>query len=1075
MIDGLPQDNSNSGSSKLAKLADENCQCKVLLTRRSWDSHRDELPIPNTEVFRLRPLNRAQQGWFLDRWFGPSGAPGQRQMIEEMIAHQTGGDFCNPLHLTLACAAAGQGRYLPSDLSRSGLYKHIVLGLISGDWGSYRKNQHETGIEFARLQQIAWHLFQSKPGEVSFTAQEWLIAFAQQHEDLNKISPLLNAWCSNGLLVGGKGQDSAGVSEAWKFTHPSFFEYLVAQHLTDPAHKATWCQEVVKVLKRDPGKVLGVMEFLGGLLKENQLLKLAGRVILAVPKKWHSWAGVLQSLLAGQRAAEGESPVLDVLRKAVAVKDAPASLHLHPQALLSYCYDFLSHPEAILARCHESLPPSENQECKDFATRLLNRAERQHRFWCHRRCPVFPVAGRGNCRAAPLHFAPVRQLAWVEPHLFSLGQDGTVAWWNRARGVIDYLPRTNSPISVFDVLPDGRLLLGSKDGEILLCSPMLSWQLQLLYRAWSPVTALLVCRNQQVPTAAIVGHDNGLLVRLNRLDHPDPKQLGQHRGPIRHLLELTEGWVASGGDDGVVRRWCLKDGAKQLLEPRERFGPIRGLTWCPNKKLIVSAHSTGVVACWPNSEGTVRVLLECAWPVSALAITSAGTALVGDKGGHVYLLDGGAFHLDPPHHSAVAGIVVKDNQGYSVDEAGNLLSHTIGHPDASATDQVGPKRLCWLDRDHLAFGGSSGQIEIKMPLPASEIPDRQRNEVADDLDRAIVGVVPTRPDGLDFIAAARDGTFTYGRSPVSRRRYKEPISCLVLAGEQVVAGTDTGKIILFDAQRDSGREIHAIRGKVTTLAWWQSRGRVVYGDTTGRVRFLSLSAGKDSTAGWPVPRPVSLGAAVKCIGTLGEFGIVVGCADGTLARLLPDKDEFERIDNLPGLARNFCLQAWEDGQAVVSQANGSIALAGKDLCFTPIPVPDQLEKTPILALDRWVLPSDQFPQAANRRNVIISGHRDGSIRFWQLDNEPRILSTKPHRGPITHLATSRSMVAASATDGVVSLWRGKSPKHLTKYIVDDSVTALAWLHDEQLAVGLGGGEVIVLTVRLPPEDGAGQR
>jgi WD40 repeat protein len=97
-----------------------------------------------------------------------------------------------------------------------------------------------------------------------------------------------------------------------------------------------------------------------------------------------------------------------------------------------------------------------------------------------------------------------------------------------------------------------------------------------------------------------------------------------HTAPVRSVAIDPEGtWLASGGDDRVVRRWDLGTG-RPMDTLRGHVGPVRGVAVSPDGTLVATA---GV-------DGTLRLWTATGAPLAALVSLPEGWACLLPDGGY---------------------------------------------------------------------------------------------------------------------------------------------------------------------------------------------------------------------------------------------------------------------------------------------------------------------------------------------------------------------------------------------------------------------------------------------------------
>ena len=91
-------------------------------------------------------------------------------------------------------------------------------------------------------------------------------------------------------------------------------------------------------------------------------------------------------------------------------------------------------------------------------------------------------------------------------------------------------------------------------------------------------------------------------------------------------------WLASGGDDGLVRVWDLATG-QQRAALRGHRGAVHAVAIAPDGSWLASGGDNGLVRIWDLATGGISAVMrvdgpleDCAWSPSSESLAAAGDA-----------------------------------------------------------------------------------------------------------------------------------------------------------------------------------------------------------------------------------------------------------------------------------------------------------------------------------------------------------------------------------------------------------------------------------------------------------------
>jgi WD40 repeat protein/transcriptional regulator with XRE-family HTH domain len=222
---------------------------------------------------------------------------------------------------------------------------------------------------------------------------------------------------------------------------------------------------------------------------------------------------------------------------------------------------------------------------------------------------VWNVADRSLITTLP-HPQPVTSLAWDSPGRLAAGDaDGTVSLWQVPPPVL----LTGSPSYDAVYSPDGKMLAVSSQNNLQLWNATDRRQL-----AAQPVPGTFVNAVEFAPHAHVLAgtYGDGMFQMWNTAGG-NLVPLGQ---PLRaSAAGMTETvafspdgqLVATGGDDGTLRLWSVRDPARpQLLATKHDSGTyVFGVAFSPDGTVVAAASADNLTRLWDVTDPARPVLL----------------------------------------------------------------------------------------------------------------------------------------------------------------------------------------------------------------------------------------------------------------------------------------------------------------------------------------------------------------------------------------------------------------------------------------------------------------------------------
>ena len=147
------------------------------------------------------------------------------------------------------------------------------------------------------------------------------------------------------------------------------------------------------------------------------------------------------------------------------------------------------------------------------------------------------------------------------------------------------------------ILPDGRLILGSRDGTIRIYD-VDSGSFSVLAEGVTPYSLIPLSYRQ-----VAVGDGKGY-VHIWNMDNGRHRKWKGHKGIVNHLAVLPDGRLASAETDAIVRIWDVKKGTSVILSGHE--GCILCIAPLPDGQLA-SGGSDYSVRVWDVDTGDCQV------------------------------------------------------------------------------------------------------------------------------------------------------------------------------------------------------------------------------------------------------------------------------------------------------------------------------------------------------------------------------------------------------------------------------------------------------------------------------------
>jgi WD40 repeat protein len=481
--------------------------------------------------------------------------------------------------------------------------------------------------------------------------------------------------------------------------------------------------------------------------------------------------------------------------------------------------------------------------------------------------------------------------------------------------------------------------------------------------------------------------------------------------------------LASGGRDTTIRVWNLAAGGEPRVL-RGHTGDIYGVAFSPDGSRLASASHDGTVRVWDPAGGGEPLVLRghkgevrnVAYSPDGSRLASAGldgTLRIWDAAGGaeraVFNVPGGGAHWaayspDGTRLATAGG----DGVVRILDAAnGAVLRALQGHTARAHMVAYSPDGL------RLASCGTDGTVRVWDAVGGAELGVLRGHT-------GVVNGVAYSPDGLRLASGGNDETVRIwdaaaaGAAPVLRG-HADIVDCLAFSpdGSRLASGGEDAAVREWDAA--TGRKLRILRhpGGVQDLAFSPDGSRLASVDFMGTRRTWDAADGRlrDTVNGPQVPLR-------QVVSSPDGRRLAAGAQDGSVWVWDAAGAQGPRPLNVHA-SKVLCLAFSPDGthlatstydsndvRAVATLRVWDLVAEGAPRVFT-----DQGENVQCLA----------FSPDGTR---LASGGRDGIVRLWDWTGDGPPLLLKGHTGKVECLAFSPdgARLASGARDRTLRLW-----------------------------------------------------
>ncbi len=238
----------------------------------------------------------------------------------------------------------------------------------------------------------------------------------------------------------------------------------------------------------------------------------------------------------------------------------------------------------------------------------------------------------------------------VDPSSVSIAGDGSIVAYEAAHSHVIVRDIVNDAIALSArvhraggpvrtrLAPDGRMLVTASGALLQIWSVMPAPPVTL-----ANVGVSVMALDETAQIAALGYRDGHLQIRTTaqlqeRIEtQPEIPYIG-HQGAVTSIaVSSAQGFIASGGRDGVVRLWSLTSGAPTEPFMRHPEGPVHDVAISDDGQWVISGAETSAMA-WAARDGELAVEFPINGAALAVSIApDSSTVAVGDSAGNVFV------------------------------------------------------------------------------------------------------------------------------------------------------------------------------------------------------------------------------------------------------------------------------------------------------------------------------------------------------------------------------------------------------------------------------------------------------
>ncbi len=246
-------------------------------------------------------------------------------------------------------------------------------------------------------------------------------------------------------------------------------------------------------------------------------------------------------------------------------------------------------------------------------------------------------------------------------------------------------------------------------------------------------------------------------------------------------------------------------------------------------------------------------------------------------------------------------------------------------------------------------------------------------------------------------------------------------------GKILASGESNGTIKITDVK--TGKELKTLNwhlGKVTCLAFSPDGNIMVSSSLDRTVKFWNVKTGKTSHTLTGFDFEIS-SLAFSPDGKILAFGLtsrLYGLVSLSAKIRLWDMDAMEYISKLKNVSSNVdCLAFSHSGKTLALGSGKSIQL---------LDIKNERVSIKHLFVNKVKMPNLTSLAFLSDDRVLVSGHEDGTIWFWNVISGNQLTTSKAHSGAVRSLSVlhDSNILASGSDDTTINLWDSNQHKKI---------------------------------------------
>ena len=601
-------------------------------------------------------------------------------------------------------------------------------------------------------------------------------------------------------------------------------------------------------------------------------------------------------------------------------------------------------------------------------------------------------------------------------------------------------------IACLAVLPDGRVVSGSRDNTLRVWDAATGQCLKTLRGHTEPITCVAALSNEVI----ISGSEDYTIGVWNLATGQLLKRLKGHTSVVNCVSPLPDGRVISASDDCTLRVWDIDTEESTLLEGHTSLICCIAVLSETN---IVSGSFDGTLRVWNTNTGkSIPPMNDGGKAITCVAIHPNGLIISGS-------LDNMVRVWDPITRQCLRRLTVL---GDGVECLAVLPNGMV----ASATGSIpGAKDSCIQLWDissgecQKTLKGHSKPITSLLVLPDGQVisgSDDKTIRVWDSATGKCLHVLKTHADSVSCLAALSDGRIISGSfdrsiiiwDPESGKPSQSlgntslAVNVIqVLPNDKMITGSSDGVLRLWNYKKGRCLGFLGQHARSVEALSLMPNGMLVSGSYDSTIQIWDIQSRKSKRG------IVCENRQITGLTVLSEAEIAFTTGDGFLYRWNLDAGSCQKEHNAG--KRLVCVTSLADGKVVCGSLSKTLTMI------------DLHGETP--ATDSKPTSSAVFCVSALSTGWVIGGSKDGKIWIWNLKTgEHRPIHPKQkHQKAVNDITgIEEGRIVSGSDDKTIRVWDLTIQKPLeSTFICDSPVHCISVLPDGKVLSGSLDGKI----------------